>query len=506
MDVTGAMDAAAPAPAGDGLLDKVRGLLGDAERTYAGSPAEARLRDIRERLDEPLRLALAGKVKAGKSTLLNALVGEELAPTDAGECTKIVTWYRNGAGYRVTAIPAVGDPVQVPFQRDGGAIDVDLQGRSAEDVTQLVVEWPSSSLRQLTLIDTPGIASLSADVSARTEAFLTPDDDRATPADAVLYLMKHLHASDMGFLESFHDEEMAQATPVNAIAVLSRADEVAVGRLDAMESAAKISARYRHDPKVRRVAQTVVPVAGLLAQSGATLREVEHDALERLARAEPADLELLCLSADRFANAETDIGLTSLEREALLDRFGLFGVRLSAQLIRSGEAATASKLSDALVERSGLHELRRVLLSQFAARRDVLKSRSALLAVEAAVRAQPTPEGQALLSEVEKITAGAHEFAELRLLNALRTGMVPAKDEETTAMERLLGADGTRGTERLGLPPDADPGAQQAAAAEALAHWQKRAESPLASREISDAARVLVRTCEGMLTTLADSP
>ena len=55
------------------------------------------------RLDEPLRVAIAGRVKAGKSTLLNALVGERLAATDAGECTRIVTWYRNALGYRVVA-------------------------------------------------------------------------------------------------------------------------------------------------------------------------------------------------------------------------------------------------------------------------------------------------------------------------------------------------------------------------------------------------------------------
>jgi ATPase subunit of ABC transporter with duplicated ATPase domains len=67
------------------LLDSVRSLMEAATRSYAGvPPAAARLQAVIDRLDEPLRVAIAGKVKAGKSTLLNALVGEELAPTDAG--------------------------------------------------------------------------------------------------------------------------------------------------------------------------------------------------------------------------------------------------------------------------------------------------------------------------------------------------------------------------------------------------------------------------------------
>ena len=178
-------------------------------------------------------------------------------------------------------------------------------------------------------------------------------------------------------------------------------------------------------------------------------------------------------------------------------------MRLSAELIRSGLAPNASKLSELLVERRGLHELRRVLLSQFAARRDVLKARSALLAVEDAVRANPTAASGDLLSEVERVTASAHEFAELRLLNALRTGTVPAKPEDMAAMEQLLGAEGTSAAERLALPEDADVPAVRNAAAEALAKWQRRAESPMASQEVKDASRVLIRTCEGLLTSLA---
>ncbi|HET8621594.1 MAG TPA: dynamin family protein, partial [Acidimicrobiales bacterium] len=175
------------------LLDAVRGLLTHATQVYGPVPAaRQRLQAVLDRLDEPLRVAIAGKVKAGKSTLLNALVGEELAPTDAGECTRIVTWYRDGITYRATMEPHEGEPRQVPFTRDGGAITVDLGGVDADDVRRLVIEWPSSSLRQMTLIDTPGIASLSTDVSARTTAFLTPGEDQVTPADAVLYLMRHL--------------------------------------------------------------------------------------------------------------------------------------------------------------------------------------------------------------------------------------------------------------------------------------------------------------------------
>ncbi|HEV3226150.1 MAG TPA: dynamin family protein [Acidimicrobiales bacterium] len=482
------------------LLDEVRGLLTRSTSVYRDTPQGAQLEAERARLDEPLRVAIAGKVKAGKSTLLNALVGEELAPTDAGECSKIVTWYRDGITYRVMMHPKEGEPRQVPFSRDAGAIDIDLQGTPVETVDRLEVEWPSSSLRAITLIDTPGIASLSIDVSARAQAFLTPGEDQVTPADAVLYLMRHLHTTDIGFLEAFHDQEVAQATPVNAIAVLSRADEIGVGRLDSMASASRIATRYKHDAKVRRLCQTVVPVAGLLAQSGSTLREAEFKALYTIATAPQDEADRLFLSTDRFVQAPTQIALTSMEREHLLDRFGLFGVRLAAALIRQGAVTTSSQLANELVLRSGLVELKQVLLSQFASRRDVLKSRSALLALEAVVRDHPVAGADELASELERVTAGAHEFAEVRLLNALRAGVVKGvKPAECEEMERMLGAEGSSPTTRLGLDPGATPGDIRVALQNAIGRWQRRAENPLSSREAADASRVLIRTCEGML-------
>ena len=85
-------------------------LLDRAAAATADDGARARLAEARARLHGPLRLAIAGKVKAGKSTLLNALLGEELAPTDAGECTKIVTWYAEGPAPQVMVHPLAGRP------------------------------------------------------------------------------------------------------------------------------------------------------------------------------------------------------------------------------------------------------------------------------------------------------------------------------------------------------------------------------------------------------------
>ena len=164
----------APAPP---LGAAVRILLRQAIEAYQDSPqALGWLKHNLQRFDEPLRVAIAGKVKAGKSTLLNALVGEQIAPTDAGECTRIVTWYVDAQFPRVTMYPRTSAPKQLTINRAGGGLSFDLQGTPVEQVDKLEVEWPSQSLRTQTLIDTPGIASLSADTSARAGAFLAPED------------------------------------------------------------------------------------------------------------------------------------------------------------------------------------------------------------------------------------------------------------------------------------------------------------------------------------------
>jgi hypothetical protein len=474
------------------LAHAVRQVLHTALAAYGDQPRTVEyLRHQLSRLDEPLRVAIAGKVKAGKSTLLNALVGEAVAPTDAGECTKVVTWYRDGPAPRIVMYPKDGGPSALPVVRRDGKLEIDL-GTTAEQLDRLVVDWPAQSLRAMTLIDTPGVASINDGVSKRTVRFLEPDDDTPTEADAVLYLMRHLHVADAEFLEAFTDQGVARATAVNTVAVISRADEIGAGRLDAMFAARAIATRYRSEPALRGLCQNVVAVAGLLAHTGRTLRQAEFTALTALAALPREELDASLLSIDRFVRAAD----TPEARRELVRRFGLFGIRMATSLIRQG-MTTPGALADELVGRSGLGELQRVLQVQFGERRDLLKARSALLALDRLVRADGDARG--LGRQIERILAGAHEFAELRLLSALRSGLVTLPEQVATEAERLLGGAGSAPSARLGLPEHTPREEVHRAAFHALRRWQGQAENPMFGRRAADACRVVVRTCEGIL-------
>ena len=484
------------------VLEEARGLLEAAAVEYRDDAVAVRqLREHSARLEEPLRVAIAGMVKAGKSTLLNAIIGEEIAPTDAGECTKVITWYRHGATPRITMHLRAGGTRDLPIRRDDGRLVIDLGSTPADEVERIDVEWPSKRLEDVTLIDTPGIGSLSTEISARSAEFLTPAES-ASEADAIIYLMRHLHSADLGFLSAFHDTAVGRSSTVNAMAVLSRADEIGAGRIDALLSARTIAERYRTDGALRSLALDVVPIAGLVAQSARTLRQREFHALRQVARLGRQARERMLVSVDRFVRTDAGIDVSADDRKRLLDRFGMFGIRMSAVAIRSGYD-DSTDLADELYRRSGMDDLLRLVSDQFRSRSDALKARNALAAIKALVERRSTPHSAELASAIERLEANAHELRELAALSTARTtglGIPAAAAEEA---ERLIGGSGVSSARRLGLPDDAGPDELRGAAADALQRWRAMSGSPLLDRAAAEVCQVVTRSCEALVLSVA---
>jgi hypothetical protein len=235
------------------------------------------------------------------------------------------------------------------------------------------------------------------------------------------------------------------------------------------------------------------------ARTGTTLSDNEFLALAALADVPRTELEGFLLSTDRFTSGDFPVPLDPTVRAALLDRFGLFGVRLAVTLIRTG-CHTREKVAEQLVRRSGLVEVRESIREFLLDRRQVLKARTALLALEFMLRAEPRDDASHLRAELERIVAGAHEFQELRTLAALRTRRVTLPDPMTAEARRLLGADGTSIPARLG---DESTGSSDDhlwdRLHDALRRWRQETESPLLTTDQRRAAGAVVRSCEGML-------
>ncbi|MEK8104771.1 hypothetical protein NKG94_05425 [Micromonospora sp. M12] len=351
------------------------------------------------------------------------------------------------------------------------------------------MQWPTRALRQITLIDTPPVA-------AGVEHGRVPVLERVLrDSDAVLYLTRDARDSDLRLLESGRDSAVGQSAPVNVIMVLSRADETGGGRIDGLLTARQLARRHYRDPRVNALSVNVVACSGMIGLAGRMLGEADFAALATLAQVPRAELDAHLISADRFLRGELPVRLEPEVRAALLDRFGLFGVRLAATLVRSGFDSRV-KLSAELIRRSGLTELRESVTRCFIDRRDALKARSALAAVEALLRAEPTrglpswSERSSRSSPVRTSSGSCACWWHCGTPGWGSTRSLPPRRSDWSAA-----TGGPRRPARRRARGDS--AAALEVASDAQWRWRDRAEDPVLPLAQRRGAQVVVRSCEG---------
>jgi hypothetical protein len=480
-----------------------------ALRPHLSPPSATRLDQVVRRLAGPLQLAVAGRIKSGKSTVVNALIGRRVAPTDVRECTRLVTRFRYGTVDRVEVVHTDGSRTTLPYDADG-LVPADL-GAGPEAIDYIDAYLTSALLQSVTVIDTPGLDSLDRASVQRAQALLGAPAGAAAPAtprshpgsapaagaleldpgsraaiaqaEAVLYVLTQaVRADDAGALAAFRAQSTPQAaSPLNAVALLNKADQVAAP--DPMAAAADLAAAQAHT--LRHRVSDVLPLAGLLAEATETGHFTESDAdlLRRLARLEPARRELLFYSADLFVRPELPVSQSG--RARLLERLDLFGVRHAVDLLVADPRLPTGELRRRLVERSGFPVLRDLVEHAFQRRADGIKASAALAALEVLAAQAPTPDDRARIRDrVEELLQRA-EAHRLRLLEAaalVGSGTVPMPAERAAEVSALVS--GRTVAEQLAAP-GREPATLRGLALERATDWRSFAtfgSSPAQSR------------------------
>lgn len=512
------------------LRERVQEFLQFAINRTAASPSlrdlHRELQHCREQLEQPMRVAIVGLIKAGKSTLMNALLGEMVVAMGTVETT-----------FNVNVLHYGEKSLIVQF-KDGHSepksfAELDLLTRRAaqhldylRSVKYIAVSYPNPILQTFSLVDTPGLASSYEDDSQNTRDFLRLYGEELTQitrteaanADAVLYLFSHsLATGDQSIIEQFQGPGMGDVTPINSIGVLTKIDIYWPDRADPLEAGHQITRRLQADhPQVPRLFYSLRPVCGILALGAQTLTAEEFTTLTRLAALPLERFERLVSFADRFAGREyPDVPVPAAQRQPVLARLGQYGVWLACRLIREG-VTDRDVLVNELQQRSGLPELRELIRSHFGNRAFLIKLDSVLRQLRATcwtwTRQRLNDADRRVVGEIAgrvEALGEEHAFRELRVLRSYYEKRLNFTPKEGQQLLQITGEYGTSLRERLGL--DESPIIEETLAAmlstaqERMRHWRQRAIDPGVRREMIDAADILAHSYERIIYHVSEA-
>lgn len=376
------------------LIDEI---INFVEHTPWKSDYKADLQRLRDLVERPCDLAIAGEVKAGKSSFLNALLGVDLAKVGVTETTATINFFRYGN-------PADPDKPVVVYWNDGREPEEQtkdfldsLQGHDedvltrAEKIDHLEYLIPNKDLREITIIDTPGFGSVEETHEKRTADFLTPrrdalrkrqaeqSDNFTNSADAVIFLTDKPAKADT---KKFFTEYIPHISSSNALGVLSKIDKQDPQNIQ--ELASSLSESFQDKlfdvmPVSAGVYHAINKLSintDLLSSLQEKIKNIEKRRLDRIG--EPH----WTASEGPYNNMFEKAGLPFSERQAMLERLSVpWGVFYAILRALYNNASVEDAIKE-LIQYSGMENVKAVLEKQFFSRARAIRCGSILRQVK----------------------------------------------------------------------------------------------------------------------------
>ena len=174
--------------------DRARNSLGKAHLPGL----RERIAEARARLDKDFVLMVLGDFKRGKSTLINALLEQEILSSDVTPETVSINQVTWGSSLDVEAVLTNGGRVSLEHGELSSERLVRVMRELPAPVDHLQIRAPAAWLRGLRIVDTPGLGDLMQRFDAQVRSFLPV-------ADAVVYVisaLSPLSESERAFLQA----------------------------------------------------------------------------------------------------------------------------------------------------------------------------------------------------------------------------------------------------------------------------------------------------------------
>lgn len=474
------------------------------------------LQRCHRRLHQPMRVAIVGVIKAGKSTLMNALLQEKIVATGAVEATFNVNWLKYSES---PSLKVYFKDNRSPETKSFSELKaLTLRPQEHQDyllsIKYIEVGYPNEILRTFNIIDTPGLKSFYEEDSKNTQNFLKlygeelseVTQQEAANADAVLYLFSQgLGKGDAETVQRFQGPLAGNATPINAIGVLTKVDIYATDPSVSHPIAAgqRIASRLSQNPQVSRLFYTIYPICGLLAEGVQTLTDKHFATLSQLAKLPEKRFARLSRYVPKFLAPyePEDIPVSQEQRDELNQQLGLYGIIQAYHLLNSG-VENREQLIAELIKKTGIPELRQLILSHFGHRAFLIKLGKVLQDISVNyfqqrlhLKGESREILEAVTSKFDALQAKEHAFQELEVLRSYYDRKLDFDDQEQKQLLEVTGEYGTSCGERLGLGERATVEEMLSVAEERMHYWNQRANDFLGSdRATIAAAKVIERS------------
>ncbi len=162
---------------------------------------------IDKKCDEPFTLVVLGDFKRGKSTIINALLGKQLAPVNVAPETYTINEISYGDTPSVEAVLLNGDRIPLSITEITREKIEPLMAAFPDKVDYLDIRDNAELLKEVRIVDTPGLSDLD-DLDRQVTEYLVNADAIIYVASALLpfseseqmFLMSHVQPQRFGML------------------------------------------------------------------------------------------------------------------------------------------------------------------------------------------------------------------------------------------------------------------------------------------------------------------